>query len=245
MTTSLRVRRCPARRRTTWWWSARGTPACGRRTTCAGRTRLSGSRCSSRRWPGSAPPDATAAGAARSSPPRGTCWRGSRLPAEALRLHRAMQETSPRDRPGDRGRGHRRPVPARRHDHAGPLAGAAVAGCAMTSPRRTRAASPRPTSGCSTPDEAAGDARGRRRPGRVVHAALRDGAPRSPGAGARACGRGLRRRHLRADHGAQHPARPGGDRRRHGARRGRPASDGGLHAAAARAIAERSRRSTP
>ena len=60
----------------------------------AGRTRRSGSRCSSRRWPGSARPDATAVGARALFP---TSWNVLARKAPTARprcaLHAAMQDT--------------------------------------------------------------------------------------------------------------------------------------------------------
>ena len=68
----------------------------------SGPTPRCGSRCSSRRSPASAPRDATAAGAARCSPPRGSAW--SRASADGRRAASAPRDAGdrPRGRPGGR-----------------------------------------------------------------------------------------------------------------------------------------------
>ena len=114
-------------------------------------TRRCGSPCSRRRWPGFG-----ASG-------RNGGWCSALFPTPWRRLVRelvARPTPAPapgdgrhgrRGRPGGRRRGHRRPLPARRHHDPGPYRRATRA-----APRRDRAppataASPRTTCGCSTP----------------------------------------------------------------------------------------------
>ena len=178
-----------------------------------------------------------------------TSWdaagRATRRPDGALRHAPGDAGDGARGGPGRRGRGDRRGLPARRHRHAGPHPPCSSTGCGTTVATAHARGFTEEDERLLDADEASRPARRQRRPGRLLHPALRGGPPLPAGPRAGPGRRGERRADLRADPGAA-PSSPGRvrDRRRHRPRRGRAARDRGLHRPARRAAARPWRRST-
>ena len=116
-----------ADRRRTSPSSARASPGCGRRTTCSGSTRRCGWHSSRPRSPGSARPDATAAGARRLFPVRRSTLAASPVREAAIAQYARHAGLGGRGRPRGDGRGHRRRHRTRRDRRGSPASPAQLA----------------------------------------------------------------------------------------------------------------------
>ena len=168
--------RCPATTMSTSRSSAPASPGSGRRTRCCGSTRRCGSSCWNGRPPGSAPRDATAAGASATTadPP---------VRSRSATASGSVEADVPRDassrRRGRRGRGRRRDrlrlAQGRRHRTSPPTGRAAPASATTT--RTTRSTASAMPAQLLDADEAAAIVHVPGILGANCHAACGDGAP--------------------------------------------------------------------